>query len=190
MKLRVATVALLVAANTAVTAGELDISLSNDTAQVRYYAPMSHSKYGHTDFDLGALFTEADDLMVSAGMMMSGEAGSRSPGVHLGVGFRGYGVSFDNTTNDDLLALTLGGEVRFVPPSERRLGIAFYGNFSPDITTFGDAEQFSDFGGRVEYEVLPEAAIYVGFRHIKAELERGPSVTLDKGGHVGLRMKF
>lgn len=189
MKLRVATVALLVAANTAVTAGELDISLSNDTAQVRYYAPMSHSKYGHTDFDIGALFTEDDDFMATAGMMMSGEAGSRAPGVHLGVGFRAYGVSFDNT-NDDVLALALGGEVRVVPPSERRLGIAFYGNFSPDITTFGDAEQFSDFGGRVEYEVLPEAAIYIGYRQIKAELESGPTVTLDKGGHVGLRMKF
>jgi hypothetical protein len=189
MKLRVATIALLFAANTAVTAGELDISLSNDTAQVRYYAPMSHSKYGHTDFDVGALYTENDDLMASAGMMMSGDAGSRAPGVHLGVGFRGYGVSFDNI-NKDLFALTLGGEVLVVPPSERRLGIAFFGNFAPDITTFGDAGQFSEVGGRVQYEVLPEASVYVGYRQIKADLDPGATVTLDKGLHVGLKMKF
>ena len=63
-------------------------------------------------------------------------------------------------------------------------------NFGPDITTFGDAERFWDFNTRAEYEVLPEAAVYLGYRKVETRLERKVDVDLDKGWHIGLRMTF
>lgn len=188
MKLRasVAALTLLVAAEAG--ARELDLSLSNDTAMLRYATPISYSGYGQTSADVGFMYTESDDFMIVGGIGMMGEAGSHAPGLHFGVGARGYGVSLDNGA--DLGAVALGGTGWFVPPEFNRMGLVAQFYFAPDVTTFGDADRLWDFSSRAEYEVLPEAALYVGYRNVRARLKNRPDVDLDKGWHIGLRMSF
>ncbi len=189
MKLQASIAALIVClSSTVVQAQEVDVSLSNDTVLARYVMPISYSGYGRTDADFGVMYTESDNFMLSAGLSMIGEVGSHAPGLQGGVSIKMYGVSLDGGA--DVGALTLGGRVWFVPPSMSRAGLIAQLNFGPDITTFGDAKRFWDFNTRAEYEVLPEAAVYVGYRMVRATLESGVDVDLDKGWHVGLRMSF
>jgi hypothetical protein len=62
--------------------------------------------------------------------------------------------------------------------------------FSPNITTFGDADRFTETGVRVEYEIIPQAAAYLGYRKIRFGLSSAPDVILDEGIHVGVRLSF
>lgn len=188
MKLRASVAALICLYGTEVGARELDLSLSNDTAMIRFATPISYSGYGHTDVDLGLMYTESDDVMIFGGIEMMGEAGSHAPGLHFGVGVKGYGVALDSGA--DVGSIALGGKAWYVPPKFNRMGVVGQLYFGPDITTFGDAERFWDASARVEYEVLPEAAIYVGYREIETRLKNGLDVALDKGWHIGLRMSF
>jgi hypothetical protein len=188
MKLRACVAALLCMFGAEVEAQEIDLSLSNDTALLRYATPISYSGYGHTDADVGLMFTESDDVMLLGGIEMMGEAGSHAPGLHFGVGIKGYAVAIDNGA--DVGAVTLGGKIWHVPPRFNRLGLVAQFYYGPDVTTFGDAKKFWDFNARAEFEVLPEAAVYVGFRNVRTRLTNHVDVDLDKGWNIGLRMSF
>jgi len=188
MKLRAGVAALLCVFAVEAGARELDLSLSNDTALLRYATPISYSGTGRTDADFGFMYTESNDVMVMGGIEMMGEAGSYAPGMHMGVGIKGYGVALDN--GYDVGSIALGAKGWYVPPEFNRLGLVGQFYFGPDVTTFGDAEKFWDFSARAEYEVLPEAAVYVGYRNVRARLKQGGNVDLDKGWHLGVRMSF
>lgn len=191
MKLQATIAAILcVSSGVAVSAQSIDLSLSNDTALLRYSMPISYSGSGRTDADFGLLYTEANDLMGMAGITMSGEAGSQVPGLDGGVGFRAYGVSIDRN-NADIGAVTIGGMLKYVPPGLNRVGLVGALNYSPNITTFGDAKSFWDFTARVEYEVLPAASVYLGYREVGVRMEISDrDIKLDQGAHIGLKMSF
>ncbi len=171
----------------AAVADAVDISLGSDTGQVKYILPLSYSGYGRTDVEFGFLYTESDDVMLTTGLHVRGEAGSHAPGLSFGVGIKAFVVSVGDK---DLAALTLGGEARFVLPSLSRLSSVAFFNYAPSIVSFGDAEKFSEFGLQVEYEVFPETAVYGGYRKITADIENGSDADLDKNGHVGIRLTF
>jgi len=162
--------------------------MSDDTALLKFASPISYSAYGQTDASFGFMYTEQEDMMVQGGIEMRGEAGSQTPGLMFGMGMRAYGISFDS--GDDVSSVTIGASAKFVPPSEKRLAIVAEFFYGPDVTTSGDADRFSDFAARAEYEIMPEASIYLGYRNIQAELVNNVDAVLDKGGHVGLRMSF
>ncbi len=61
---------------------------------------------------------------------------------------------------------------------------------APNITTFGDADRYVETNLRVEYEVIPSAAAYIGYRDIQFNLNSGPNATVDKGVFIGVRMSF
>ncbi len=171
-------------------ADEVEVNLSNDTAYLQYASPMEYNGYGRTDLEVGVLYSESDDLLGAIGIAMLGEVGSEVPGLSVGLTVKAYAVNVD-AVNATLGAITLGGKVRYSPPAANRFAVVGYLNYAPAITTFGDSENLREMGARAEYEVLPGAAIYIGYREITTELENGgPEVKLDDQGHVGLRISF
>jgi hypothetical protein len=53
-----------------------------------------------------------------------------------------------------------------------------------------DGQRFFDIGVRAEVEVIRNSFVYVGYRQIQAELDNNVKVNVDKGGFVGLQIKF
>ena len=43
---------------------------------------------------------------------------------------------------------------------------------------------------RVEYELLPTANVYVGYRSIEADIKNRDNVEIDNSAIIGLRFKF
>lgn len=173
--------------NTPASAGALDINLGDNTAQLQYSSAMGRDSLGKSEFHVGFLFTDQDDLLGDVGILVKNEVGSGLPGVTVGLGVKGLMATVDDS---DALALALGGQVRFSPPSASRFGIAGQFYFAPNIVTFGDADRFIETGLRLEYEVLPQAVAYLGYRKIKFGLETGPDAVLDEGAHVGVKITF
>jgi hypothetical protein len=173
----------------AVLADSLDLNLSGDDAQFVYgrtyrsaettagalYA--SKSKNGNTDSHWAG----------HLGLIATGEQRSATSRTEAGVGARLY---FASAESKDALALALGGAFRWFP-GEGPIGLGAYGFIAPDIVTGLDAKRLWEAGARVEFEaVRGTASVYLGYRKMEMRLDNDANVTVDKGGHVGVRIVF
>jgi len=171
----------------------VDLSLSNDSVQARVSTLAGNpTGMGNSEMDMGALYTSGrgaakDNLLGMLGIMVIGNAGTGAPELDVGVGVKLFAASVDN---DSLAALAVGSRLRFHPKALNRLSFTAEVHYAPDIVTFVDAQSFLYSAVRIEYEVLPQALVYVGYRNIRADLSNGPNATLDNGGHIGLQLIY
>ncbi len=182
----VCTLALLTFSATSF-AESLDINLRDKSAQLQYQFSKGSDTLGKSDFHIGGLFTNDNNLLADFGILVKNEVGGNAPGVSLGVGIKGLTA---RVKPNNIWALSVGGQVRISPPADTRFGLVGEFYFSPNIVTFGDADRFYETGVRLEYAVTPRAVAYLGYRKIKFGLKSGIDATLDDGGHVGVRVMF
>lgn len=187
LSLALASTTLLTMVSAPAWADAIDINLGDNSAQLQYSSAMGRDSLGKSEFHMGFIYTDQDNLFGDAGILVKNEVGSGLPGVTVGVGIKGLMATSDS---QEAVALALGGQVRFSPPSASRFGIAGQFYFAPDIVTFGDADRFIETGVRLEYEILPQAVAYLGYRKIKFGLETAPDTVLDEGAHVGVKITF
>lgn len=187
MSLRFFYALLLLAVSTSAQADAVDINLRDKSAQLQYFASVGRDSLGTSDLHMGILYTKDNDRMVDFGLLVKGAAGSYDSGLSAGVGLKVLAASVNH---NDAVALALGGLVRYSPPPVPRLGIVGQLYFSPNIVTYRDAERFTESGVRLEYEVIPQALAYVGYRRVSFNIIGKPLDVLDNGFHVGVRMSF
>lgn len=171
---------------TSAYAQEIDLTLSDNSAQFRYIQHANNS-YGHSEIDAGFLYTDSNDFLIMLGVLAEGEAGAGSPGLHAGIGVKAFSANADAY---DLFAVAVGGELRYSPPSISRLGIRGQLYHAPGIVTFMDAEDFTYSAISIEYEVLQQATVYLGYRSVKSDLQGPGRSTIDDDTHIGLRLLF
>ena len=181
-------VSLLAACATA-SADAIDINLRDTSVQVQYKAALGGSNMGKAELDMGGIYTQKSNLLGEAGLLVKDDVGGNAPGVSVGVGLKALSARIV-PVNMNATALALGGMVRYSPPAERRLGFVGEAYLSPNITTFGGADRFLQTGARVEYEIISQASVYLGYRNISFNLKNGVKTTFDEGVHIGVRMTF
>lgn len=169
-------------------AQDLDINLNGHTVQFQYGTRVK----GPTHFNKGevnasALFNSNDDYVLGAGARVSGAAGTGSPGLDIGVGAKVFGGSADS---HGFVALALNGLARYSPPPLPRLGVRADIYYAPDIVTFVDGTSYFQGEVRVEYEVLPESFVYVGYRRLHVDLKGRSAATVDSRAHIGIQVHF
>jgi hypothetical protein len=177
----------LLAASTSVLADTVDINLRDNSVQLQYAASVGRDSLGTSELHAGLLYTDKNDRFGDFGLVVKEAAGSSDSGITAGVGLKGVVASVNG---NDALALALGGQVHYSLPAVPRLGIAGQLYFSPNIVTYRDAERFIEAGARLEYEVIPQAVVYLGYRRISFSLINKPDVILDVGFHAGVRIAF
>jgi len=168
-------------------ADSLDINLRDTSAQFQYSAAAGHSTLGKSELHLGYLYTSKTNSYADFGLRVKDEVSSSTPGLAAGVGVKAL---LGKVGSNSASAVALGALVRYSPPAFSRLGFAGQAYWSPNILTFGDADRTMETGLRVEYEIIPQASAYLGYRKIKVGLKSGGDATLEEGAHVGVRMSF
>ena len=186
MYIRYLCVVMMLLGSAAATAQEIDLTLSDSSALFRYLK-QSHSAYGQSELDAGLLYTENNDFLLMLGMQVMGEAGSGSPGLNLGIGVKGFTA---NTDVYDLLVLAIGGELHYSPPSMSRVGLRAQIYHAPNIVAFMDADRFTYSTLSVEYDLLQQAKVYVGYRNVRASINGQSSADLDDDTHIGFRIMY
>lgn len=179
----------LLAISAGAFADAVDFNLRDTSAQFQYKAAMGGSNLGKAEFDMGVLYNQNNNLLGEAGLLVKDDVGGNAPGLSVGVGLKVLAARIA-TVKSNASALALGGMVRYSPPVERRLGFVGQIYLSPNITTFGSANRFLETGVRVEYEVIPQATVYLGYRNVSFDLKNGPTNTFDSGAMIGVRMSF
>ena len=166
------------------------MTLSNDSAQFRYITH-SNAGFGDSEIDFGVLYTNSDEVMGMLGLMVVDDAGSGSPGLKVGLGIKAFTVSATKAGDFDAAALSLGAELNYTLPGfSDRLALNGQIFYAPDIVSFMDANRYMYSTARIEYEVLPQAVVYLGYRRVRIGLSAMPSVTLDSDTHLGVQFYF
>lgn len=187
MLLRNIFILALLAVMPASMADTIDINLRDKCAQFQYIASMSRDTPDSSELHAGFLYNSNNDYLGDFGLLVKGSVGERESGLVAGVGLKGIVA----TINDfNAAALALGGQVRYSIPAMNRLSIVGQIYFSPSIATYYDAERFADGVARVEYEIIPRASAYVGYRRIRFSIPNRPDAILDTGYHLGARISF
>jgi hypothetical protein len=171
-------------------AQDLDISLNSDAAQFQVSYPLDkHKQFPKGELNGSLIFSTDDDMIVGVGARVAGETGSATPGLSAGLGARLFGGSAED---NGMAALALNGALRYSPPPFPRFGIGMEFFYAPNIVTFIEADNYLHWELRVEYEVLPESYVYVGFRKLRVGLEDDDEdeTDVDSGGHIGLKIHF
>jgi len=161
------------------------ISLSNDSAQLNYSLLVGGQRLGRSEFGAGILFNE-DNYLTEVSLQVNDEAGSKAPGLIVGVGTKLYGAKL---SDQEIMALAIGMMFRYSLPNYERFAVQLDGYYAPKIVSFLDANNFGELGLRFEYEVLPQAAAYVEYRQFTTDVDKG-SEDVDKGVRAGIRFSF
>jgi len=173
--------------STAVLADTVDVNLRDNSAQLQYFASMGRDTLGRADMHAGLLYVDKHNLLGDLGLIVRNEVGKSAPGVSVGVGIKGLTAK---ANGHNAAALAIGGMVRYSPLPDHRFGIIGQLYLSPNIVTFGDADRYIETGVRLEYEIIPQAAAYLGYRNVKFGIQGNSDATLDEGGFIGVRIMF
>ena len=193
MKRIVLALACLTAAHAA-QAEILDVNIGSDSFRAALSGQLSRMfdvDKGQYDFGLLSKRRDSDDLYQGHfGVLLTGDAGASDADVSAGLGVRFIGTDFGNATGG---ALALGGQLEFRLPAFNRLGLTAYGYGAPSATGLGDVDRYTELAVTIDYQVLRDASIYLGYRNLKYRIDDNNierSVTADTGLHAGLRLNF
>jgi hypothetical protein len=170
-------------------ARSFDINLSADAAQFKYSSLAGATNYGRTEMTVGFLYNDDDNYLGEVALLVIDEAGTKTPGLELGVGPKLWFGGADKA-DVDIAAIGLGGQIRYKNMNMPRIVYGAGLFFAPGIVSFLDAEGMLEYDLRVEYELLPTANVYVGFRSIEADIKNRNDVEVDESVVIGLRFKF
>lgn len=169
----------------------LDVNVGQNSVRLALAGPLSHfvsELRGQYDAGIVVRPKSSDDLLQAhLGVLVTGDAGAKGVDVAAGLGIRGIYVGRDGDSGG---AASLGGQFEARLPSFDRIGLSGYGYFAPDATSFGEVRRYLEYGGSLDYQVVHDAAVYVGYRNIHYTIGNVGSVTADAGVRVGLRLSF
>lgn len=182
----------LMAAASQASARGVDLKLADEMAEINYLTESSTFGYGGTDIGLGIMFTENDDFQIHGQMMITGNPAGNNKALQFGIGGKLMFASIDanNLVDEEFGALAIGGQLRYVIPSTTPIAFTAGAFYAPGITSYSGADEYSEFSFAIELEVTPSARAYIGYRNMEYELESGPEIELDDGGHVGIKFDF
>ncbi len=175
---------------TAANAQKLDMNLGQDSVRLTHTSLIGGSTFGRTEMSVGILYNEDDNTLLDLGLQVIDVAGSKTPGLEIGVGPKLYWINAD-TDNANGLAVALGGKLRYKLRGLQRTQVRGALHYAPGITSTVDIDSLLELDVRAAYELLPTANVYLGYRRIRVDFNRAKQTqTLDSGVFIGLEMTF
>jgi hypothetical protein len=182
-------------AGTPARAELFDASIGEDSVRLAVSGPLSRLfAVDKGEYEFGGQFGDIDDFesedyfTLHAGATLRGDAGS-SPDASLtgGLGARLQYVSADGE-HGGALAFGGNGTLKLLQANRLRFNASLW--YGPDAASFGDIDEYLEYGVSIGYEILREAELYVGYRAVEVGLDGGPDVDLEDGVHIGMRLQF
>jgi hypothetical protein len=190
---------VLILDSATVWAENIDLNLRGSSIQIQYGFPMSEENPEKSEFHVGALYNETQNLMGDFGFLINNtKAAPDSPPEEIpsGVFAPKFATSFGmkgvitNTKPRALSSVAFGVQLHFSPSSAPRFGILGQFYYAPSIVAFGGANRYVETGLRLEYEILPQTIAYLGYRRIEFGLKLLPAIIFDSGAQVGMKINF
>lgn len=161
----------------------IEVSLSDEAAQLRYDTP---TKVGGEDSKLfyTLFLSEERDVVGSAGLLLDSDL--QLGLVDLRFGPQAY-VGLLDEENQDVFALSVGVEARFNLWRDRGIAVVGSAFYSPDVLTFGSADNLKDFMARAEIRLNENLMGFAGYRWFELDLLERQTRDLQNEVFVGVR---
>lgn len=205
MKKLIAAAVLLLAPMSA-WAGSLDLSLSNETANLVYQFnndPLNRSGLpsgnGGSELSAGLFFNEIGDNLLHATLLARGYRQTAASQYQISAGMRLVGgeIAIEEERgasgdSESIGALALGFQAGMLlrPGNYNPIDVTFEGFYAPSVTSFADAERYGELAVKLQVEIMTRARAYIGYRRIRFDTNDFENVTLDRSAHVGLNISF
>lgn len=178
---------LLAAPAFAQTTGKaLDVNLNNDAVRLGFGWRLGDPKYLA---EFGWLHNQDKGDVIHGSFHLVDAASGSGTALQAGLGVRLVHTRTDPSVFDGT-ALAIGGFARYTPPAADRYNIGGYVYYAPDVTSFGDQEEYYEVGMRLGYSVLRDGDVYLGLRRIQARYDAPGKFAFDSGLHVGFELRF
>lgn len=168
------------------TGKALDVNLNNDAVRLGFSWRLGDPNYLA---GLGWLHNQDRGDVIHGSFHLVDAASGSGTALQAGLGVRLVHTRTDPGTFDGT-ALAVGGFARYTPPDANRYNIGGYVYYAPDVTSFGDQDEYYEVGVRFGYSVLRDGDVYLGLRRIQARYDGFGKFTFDSGLHVGLELRF
>ena len=170
------------------TASTAELALSNDTLQLRYIGSGNQVGVQGSQLTGGVFLGEQRDFVLNAGLLFPADLGIRRLNISFGPQLYAALLLEDN---DDVMAISVGAEVRFFIDPNRGLAVSGQAYYAPDILTFGTADNLTDLSARVELKVAEQLLAFAGMRWFEFDLTDGSGErTLQEEVFVGVGYRF
>jgi hypothetical protein len=166
-------------------AAEVDLSVNADAARLAVGVPIGNNLL----VDGSWLYHSDHGYVVSAAGHVTGAASGADP-LWAGVGLRLSYVNNDRGSQEDGVALGMGGFLRYTLPQYDRISFGGALYFAPGVLSFGDVDKLYDVEVWAGYSVIKDADVYLGWRKVEADFNDDGSKSMDSGLHIGLRARF
>jgi hypothetical protein len=188
LRFLIAAVALLFSSS--IWAGSLDANINDNSVNLTLGWIKNNKSPDALQMQLGYLQNLQQNRVISAGVFVIGETGNSDNPIELGVGFKGLGVQSANPATGTVYGLALGVEVRYYPKNINRLALSSQIYYGPNVVVTSPASSIAELGVRAEYQVLPQAFAYIGYRSFDVALSTGGHDLIDNGFNMGFRILF
>ncbi|HET6725074.1 MAG TPA: YfaZ family outer membrane protein, partial [Gammaproteobacteria bacterium] len=146
-------------AGTAFADSTLDLNLNNHSARLQFMTSITPTGL----YVNGAyLYNKDRGDVLNLGIHLIGDAGVGPNPLRAGLGGQLYYINPDFSANGE--AVGIGGFVKYQVPTYNRIGFGAHIYYAPGIIAFGDIDRLLEYGVRVEYQVLRNANVYIGYR--------------------------
>jgi hypothetical protein len=165
----------------------IEFYISDDAMQAQYVRTLDLAEVGPTEVRGGFFYNEDRDLIAVADLLTSIGDDVDVRRLEVKVGTRVYGA-FLAPEDEDVFGVGLGGEAEYFFNRSRTTSIKLSLFYSPDIATFGHADNIQDASVRLMTRLRGGTDIFVGVRAFEIDLPIDREV--DDNLHVGFRRSF
>jgi hypothetical protein len=167
----------------------VEFYISDDALQALYVRNVDLGEVGLTEARGGFFYNEDRDLIATGDLLADvGDELDAPRRFELRVGTRVYGA-FLAPEDQDVFGVGLGGEAQYFLGSNRATSITLALFYSPDIVTFGQADNVKDMTLRFTTRLRGGTDIFAGFRVFEIDIEPQDR-EVDDNLHVGIRFTF
>jgi len=169
-------------------AATLDLDFNDSSVQVGFAHNLREDEYGFSRGRLRFLYNDHEETTLgSAGLDFAGSPGN-VPGLEVGIGAQLLGGEADRS--QDLLALAVGVQATWAPPTLGGLGFGGRVSYAPGIFCWMDSERMVESALRVSYAVTPRAGLFLEYQNIRSDFEEHGNWTIDDGVRGGFEARF
>ena len=163
----------------------VDLNLNDDVVALDYTTQLDKS-----ELNVGAgLLHHQDNGDVYYGSFFVADNVNKQSGLLAGIGGRAYYFDIDRS-DESGTAIGLGGFLNWDVPTVTNLSLRTDMYYSPDVLSFDEVKGYLDFTARIQYRVIEQAWIYLGYRNAEAKTDAPGKAKLDEGGHLGIMLWF
>jgi hypothetical protein len=171
----------------------IELNVSQSMIEGRYEHKIPR-EYGFLTGGIGALYSE-DDYRIGQAKFTLGD-GISSAGLAFNLGFKGVvGIVEKNSEEADLMALSfLFAGIFTIPETLSPIPVDFSLNvaIAPEPLCFLDSDRYMDFRVSLDFKIIKNAAVILGYRYIETRVEQDPGNWEMSDGtlFIGYQLRF